>query len=167
MNDLTTPRLALPLLQAGQAQKELSHNESLIRIDIAAQGAALAAGANLPPDDPAEGDCWILGDAPQNAWAGRAGHIASWTRAGWRFVEPCEGMRFWIVADRAFALFSQGRWAAGRSYGRLFVEGLQVVGPRAAAITEPTGGATVDAEARTSIASILEALRTHGLLGTP
>ena len=165
MNDLITARLALPLLQPGQAQKELFHNESLARLDIAVQGAALAAGANVPPGKPADGDCWILGDSPEGAWAGHANQIAGWTPAGWRFVKPCEGTWLWIAADRAFALFSQGRWALGRSYGRLFVEGLQVVGPRAAAIAEPAGGMTVDAEARSSITSILEALRTHGLIG--
>ena len=166
MTDLTTPRLALPLLQPGQAQKELFHNESLIRLDIAVQGTALAAGANVPPGDPADGDCWILGDSPEGAWAGNAGQIAGWTPAGWRFVKPCEGTRLWIAADHAFALFSQGGWALGRSYGRLFIDGVQLVGPRAAAIAEPAGGMTVDAEARSAITSILEALRGHGLVGT-
>ena len=44
------------------------------------------------------------------------------------------------------------------------VDGLQVVGSRGAAIPTPTGGGTVDAEARTAIGSILSAMRTHGLI---
>lgn len=37
MNDQTTVRLSLPLLQVGQAQKELSHNEALTLLDFAVQ----------------------------------------------------------------------------------------------------------------------------------
>lgn len=164
MTDLPTARLSLPLLQPGQAQKEGVHNEALTLIDVAVQGAVVAAGANTPPTDPALGDCWIVGSAPVGAWAAHAGQVAGWTQGGWRFVEPREGMRFWIVTDGAFALFSGGTWTSGRSYGRLFVEGVQLVGPRAAAIAEPAGGSSVDAQARATIASILEALREHGLI---
>lgn len=164
MTDLPTARLSLPLLQPGQAQKELGHNEALLLLDVAVQGTILAAGANTPPADPAPGDCWIIGDTPEGAWSGRAAQIAGWTQGGWRFVEPREGMRFWITADHVFALFSEGAWTAGRSYGRLFVEGVQLVGPRGAGIAEPAGGSTVDAQARATIATILEALREHGLI---
>ena len=41
-----------------------------------------------------------------------------------------------------------------------------VVSPRADAIASPSGGATVDAEARTSIAQILATLRQNGLIAT-
>jgi len=44
------------------------------------------------------------------------------------------------------------------------VDGTQVVTEQQPAIPNPTGGATVDAEARTSIIDILTALRTHGLI---
>lgn len=51
--------------------------------------------------------------------------------------------------------------------GRVFkVNGTQVVGARQAAIGAPTGGTTIDAEARTAIGSILTVLRTHGLIAT-
>lgn len=164
MTELSTPRLSLPLLQPGQAQKEMVHNEALARLDAAVQGAIVAAGANTPPPDAVPGDCWIIGGTPEGAWSGRTGQIATWTAGGWRFLEPREGMRFWVAADGAFALFSQGEWMLGRSYGRLFVEGLQLVGPRRPAIAEPAGGSTVDATARATIAAILEALREHGLI---
>lgn len=44
------------------------------------------------------------------------------------------------------------------------VDGTKVVGAQGGAITDPTGGATIDAEARTAIGSILSALRAHGLI---
>lgn len=44
------------------------------------------------------------------------------------------------------------------------VDGIKVVGSRGSAITDPTGGSTVDAQARTAIGQILTALRGHGLI---
>lgn len=166
MTDMSTARLILPLLQPGQAQKEMLHNEALALLDLAAQASAVSAGANTPPADPTPGDSWILGDAPEAAWAGHPHEVAGWTDGGWRFLAPFEGMRCWVSGEGAFALFSEGQWTFGRSYGRLIVEGQQVVGPRISAIGEPAGGTTVDAEARAAIIAVLEALRAHGLIDT-
>ena len=164
MTDMPTPRLALPLLQPGQAQKEMYHNEALARLDLAVQASVIAAGENIPPEDPAPGDAWILGTAPEGAWAGMPRTIAGWTAAGWRFLSPYEGMTAWVVEDAGFALFSEGGWTVGAAHGRLIVDGEQVVGPRAETIEEPDGGTTVDAEARIAIVEILVALREHGLI---
>lgn len=166
MSDLATPRLALPLLAAGQAQKEMSHNEALARLDLAVHGTATAAAAEIPPPAPVPGQSWILGEAPQGEWSGHGGEVAGWTEGGWRFVAPCEGMRLWLGESDGFALFSGGNWRLGEAYGRLFVNGVQVVGPRAAAIVEPSGGLVVDAEARASILAVLDVMRAHGLVDT-
>lgn len=160
-----TPRLALPLLEPGQAQKETTHNEALARLDIAVQASVIAEAA-MPPAMPQTGQCWLVAAAPLGAWASAAGMIAAWTDGGWRFVAPVEGMRIWIVSETAFALFSQGAWYHGRTYGRLFIEGHQVVGPRQPNVAEPTGGVTVDAEARAAISAVLQTLRRHGLIET-
>jgi hypothetical protein len=50
--------------------------------------------------------------------------------------------------------------------GAFYVDYEQVVGNRQAAISAPSGGSTVDAEARTAIGSILSAMRTHGLIAS-
>lgn len=46
------------------------------------------------------------------------------------------------------------------------VNGTKVVGARGAAVADASGGATVDAEARTAINDLLARLRTHGLITT-
>jgi hypothetical protein len=166
MTDAPTIRLALPLLQPGQAQKEMFHNEALARLDFAVQASVVAAGDDSPPGDPDEGACWIVGDAPTAGWSGRAGAIACWTASGWRFLAPFEGMRAWVAESQGFALFSGGIWRVGECHGRLIVDGVQVVGAQADAIDDPAGGATVDAEARAAIVTILGALRAHGLIDT-
>ncbi|WP_210357685.1 DUF2793 domain-containing protein [Sphingomonas beigongshangi] len=165
MNDFTTDRFALPLLAAGQAGKEITHNEALVTIDLALGASVIGLGVDAPPADPRPGDCWIVGPAPTGAWLGRAGAIAGWTTAGWRFVEPREGMAVWNSFASRTITYHGDMWHDGDVSGaRLMIEGLPVVGSRGAAIADPAGGAIADAEARGAIAGILAALRRHGLI---
>jgi len=50
--------------------------------------------------------------------------------------------------------------------GEYKVSGTQVVAAQQAAIPDATGGATIDAEARTALNQLLAELRTHGLIDT-
>ncbi|MCA1662647.1 MAG: DUF2793 domain-containing protein [Novosphingobium sp.] len=139
----TTPRLELPLLFAAQAQKEFTVNEALLRADLAIQSVVedeLAA----PPAAPAPGQAWLVGSSPGGAFAGHAAAIAGWTSAGWRFVQPASG---WRVYDKSTACFRHfdGAW-------RL---------PDAPAA--PTGGATIDVEARAALGNILVRLAEAGI----
>jgi len=161
----TSTRLGLPLLAPGQAQKELFHNEAIAAIDLALQASVEAVGANTPPDEPAEGDCWIVGDAPVGAWAGHAGALAGWTASGWRFVAAREGMAVWNRAADAVARLVGTAWATGNLTGTaVLIGGEQVVGARQPAIASPQGGATIDAEARGTLAAVLATMRAHGLI---
>lgn len=165
MSDDTTARLALPLLNTGQAQKEVTHNEALARLDLLIQPVVVAVGIDTPPDDPAPGEAWITGGMPTGAWAGHAAAIAGWTGGGWRFSAPSEGFRVWSIADNLTARWSGSAWVLGaETAGSVSIGGQQIIGGRQAAIADPTGGATIDAQARTVLAAILATLRTHGLI---
>ena len=48
----SSPRLALPYLQPSQAQKHVTHNEALLRLDAIVQLALEAMGAEVPPMEP-------------------------------------------------------------------------------------------------------------------
>lgn len=164
MTDMT-PRWGLPLLFAGQAQKELFHNEALTRIDMLLHGKAESADLADAPALPSIGTCWIVGADPSGEWAGREGAVACWTEGGWRFAEPAAGLVLW-VADRGHAMCHDGaewRAANARSDG-LYVNDVRVVGSRQAAIASPSEGTVVDDEARVAIEAILDVLRTHGLI---
>ena len=161
-----TDRLSLPLLAAGQAQKELFHNEGLAALDLAVQASVVAVGGNDPPAAPAPGQCWIVGAAPTGAWAGRAQALAGWTQGGWRFVAPTPGLAAWDAASGQVARFAGGAWSVGTvSAARLEIGGVPVVGARQPAVAPPAGGTVVDAEARAALAAILAALVSHGLIG--
>lgn len=158
-------RLALPLLHAGQAQKELWHNEALALLDLLVQPVVQTIGGTEPPATPDAGDCHVVGIAATDAWAGRDHAIAGWTDAGWRFVAPVEGMRFLMAGTMVPLSFTGGAWQVGVfSVSELSVEGQKVVGGQGASVAIPVGGATVDKEARTAIAAIVAALTEHGLI---
>ena len=146
-----TIRLKMPLLAAGQAQKEITHNEALTVLDLAVHAAVSGVGVTTPPATPALGAAWIVGDVPTGAWAGQALALAGWTAGGWRFVAPTEGMTVWHLADRRTLRHVAGAWVGG-------------VGVPAAAIPEPLGGSVIDAETRSAVAAILRMLRQHGLI---
>lgn len=142
------------------------HNESLAAIDAMLHAAVEAVGASAPPPAPTLGKSWILGAEPGGEWAGRAHHLASWTDGGWRFQPPAAGL---IVTLRSSGLpvsWHEGAWRVGDvRCERLVVAGKQVVGARGPALSAPTGGTTVDGEARAVLESPLGALRMHGLIG--
>ena len=129
--------------------------------------AAAVAGPPLatPPASPVIGQCHIVAASPTGAWAGQAHKVAAYTSGGWRFVAPRAGMTALVESDQTIAAYRAGAWELGIIRGfELVLDGLQVVGPRAAAIGAPAGGPTVDAEARTAIGQILTALRQHGFI---
>ena len=165
MEDEDTPRLGLPLLRPGQAQKETTHNEALAALDLLVQAGVESVGSDTPPTDPAPGRAWIVGAAPTGAWAGRAQAVAGWTDAGWRFATPVEGMVVWVASVGLTARFVDGSWRLGDVHAsRVLVGGVPVLGSRRAAIAGPEGGAVVDVEARARINMILAAMRGHGLI---
>ncbi|KPL68943.1 hypothetical protein SZ64_13035 [Erythrobacter sp. SG61-1L] len=140
----TSPRFALPLLFAGQAQKEFHVNEAHVLID-ALLHPAVEGEAGAPPAAPDPGECWLIGAAPSGAWAGHAGELACWSAGAWIFAPPRDGMR---LLDRSTGQTMPylGGWN------------------RPAAPALPTGGTTVDTQARTAIAGLIAALVDAGIL---
>jgi hypothetical protein len=81
------------------------------------------------------------------------------------FARSSDGMALYVRASGLCATYRAGAWEIGAVRGSSLVIGdEQVVGTRQAAISSPTGGSTVDAEARTALGAVLAALRTHGLI---
>src|SRR4029078_4206725 len=87
-----TPRLSLPFLSVGQAQKEFTHNESLQTLDALVAGAVEEPPRADPPSAPAIGACYIVAGDATGVWEGKAGTVAVWTSGGWRLIGPCDGM---------------------------------------------------------------------------
>lgn len=163
----TTPRLGLPCLHAGQAQKEWTHNEALQRLDMCVQ-PVVEDVRDAPPASPQEGlkegVCWLVSATPTGAWTGHAKAVTQWTAGGWRFVEPFDGLQVFHKAAGGIYGYFGGNWSGIVSATGLRIGGAQVVGARGAAILPPSGGSVADTECRTSVAAIIAALQAHGLI---
>jgi hypothetical protein len=139
----------------------------VLALDTLVAAAVEDVPANDPPQSPALGDCYLVGNTPSGEWSQFPGHIAAFGGGGWRFIAPREGMALLVKASGLIAAYRAGTWEIGIARAsRFVVDGLQVVGAQAAAIPDPTGGTTVDAEARAAVSEMLAALRQHGLIST-
>lgn len=159
-----TDRLRLPLLTAGQAQKEVTHNEALVVLDLLVQASVQATGLTSPPSSPLLGQCWVVARGATGAWQGQDDALAAWTASGWRFVPATDGLTLWVIPRGRYIRFAAGQWTDALEVSALRVAGRQVVGAQQPAITPPSGGVNPDIQARQTISSILSALSAHGLI---
>ena len=107
----STPRLALPHLYPAQAQKHLTVNAALERLDASVQASVLDV-ADVPPDGVVEGEAYRVGDAPEGGFADHAGEVAMMGAGGWVFVAPTEGFTCWNAAQARLEVFADGAWGA-------------------------------------------------------
>jgi hypothetical protein len=160
-----TPRFKLPFILPGQAQKELFHNEALLAADTLIHSAAQTLPVAAPPSAPQPGQSWIVAAGGSGAWAERDHSLATWTAGGWRFAAPVPGMRVWIQSLALWVHWNGSAWSDGELRGsRMIVGGQQVVGSRHPGVPSPSGGTIIDAEARSAIAAVIVALKSHGLI---
>ena len=161
-----TPRLGLPLLVAGQVQKEVFLNEALALADLLITGSVEPAMIASPPASPTTGTLYRVAAAgASGAFAGQEGKLAGWTEGGWRFVAPVEGMRLTERGSGLELAYRDGLWTSGSlRASEVLIGGQRVLGARQAAVADPAGGTVVDTQGRLAITQILAALRAHGLI---
>jgi hypothetical protein len=107
-----SPRLQLPYLAAGQAQKHVTLNEALLALDAVCQLVLKSTTVTAPPAMPAEGDCHAVPAGASGAWTTKTGQIAGWFDGGWRFFTPREGWLAWVADANAVMAFRAGIWQA-------------------------------------------------------
>ncbi|MBT8154538.1 DUF2793 domain-containing protein [Epibacterium ulvae] len=113
MPDLS-PRLDLPFILPAQAQKHVTHNEALRRLDGLVQLVVQEIDAQVPPIAPTLGAAYALGAAPNAAWAGQAHRLAIWqgveSGGGWLFLAPHPGWHIWDQRDGQMRVWQDGAW---------------------------------------------------------
>lgn len=160
-----TPRLGLPLLIAGQVQKELFHNEALLLADLLIGGSVDEAPVAAPPPTPVAGSLYRVAAGATGLFAGHDDKLAGWTPAGWRFIVPVEGMRLTVRPSGTEMIYRDGGWSIGSlRANEIRVDGTKIIGAQRPAIADAVGGGVVDGEVRIAVNQILAALRGHGLI---
>ena len=138
--------------------------EGLVAAEEELHASVEGGPSTNPPTAPFEGESWLVAEGAVDDWAGRNDSLATWTAGGWRFTAPVPGMTAWDKAAGCWLHWSGTTWLAGWPVEALIVGGEQVVGARQPDIPSPSGGTTIDVEARTAIDLVIVTLKTHGLI---
>ena len=105
-----TQHLQLPFIAASQAQKHVTHNEALVRLDALVQLAVLDRDLTVPPSAPADGARYIIAAGATGLWAGKAGQIAHWTDGLWDYLVPRTGWACWLEDESTLAFYNGSDW---------------------------------------------------------
>lgn len=107
-----TPNLGLPYIAAAQAQKHVTHNEAIRRLDAIVQLAVLDRDLAAPPAFPPEGSRYIVAVNSTGLWAGQSLQITAWQDGAWAFFAPQRGWIAWIVDEGLAVAWNGTAWLA-------------------------------------------------------
>jgi hypothetical protein len=102
--------LALPYLDAAQAQKHVTHNEALQLLDALVHLSVSARDQTAPPASPADGARLLVAAGGTSAFSGRDGEIAAFLAGAWSFLTPRAGWRVFVESEKLLLLFDGASW---------------------------------------------------------
>lgn len=105
-----TAQLDLPLVMPAQAQKHVTVNEALARLDAAAQLRVVSSLLSSPPTSAADGQSYLVPAAATSDWQGSGGRIAIWSNGGWTYLTPKAGWRAWDESLSGYRTFDGNGW---------------------------------------------------------
>ncbi len=106
----TTPKLQLPYIAAGQAQKHVTLNEALRTLDALVQCSVVTRGLTAPPISPTEGERHIPAPNATGDWAGQTNAVTAWQDGAWRFHPPQPGWIAWVVDEAQLFAWTGATW---------------------------------------------------------
>lgn len=104
--------LSLPFIQANQAQKHVTHNESFQILDALAQISFIDTTLTTPPTSASPGDCYLVAGSASGDWAGQDGKIAVLGETAWAFYAPKTGWTGWDQAQDRLTTFDGANWVS-------------------------------------------------------
>lgn len=105
-----THNLKLNYLAPAQAQKHVTVNEALRRLDMAVQPSIISKDLTSPPVNSAQGDCYIIGSPAIGAWASHENDVAAWTDGAWVYLRPHNGWQCYIIDQAGPFVFDGAAW---------------------------------------------------------
>ena len=112
MSEVST-NLALPFLRQAQAQKHVTVNESLLRLDATVQTRTLSRTITVQPGAPADGALYILPPGKSGAdWGAMANNALAYFRDGvWEQITPRAGWSAFVIDEAGHVFFTGAEWA--------------------------------------------------------
>ena len=126
---MKSPNLNMPYIAPAQAQKHVTHNEALSRLDAIVQLSVLAV-TDTPPENPQEGQRVIIGAAPSGDFEGQALKLAAFQDGVWMFYEAKMGWRAYVEDVSELRIFNGTDWTSFTSGSS---EGVEIFGINTAA----------------------------------
>lgn len=105
-----TPHLNLPMIEPSQAQKHVTHNEALMRLDAVVQLSVQNRTLTEPPASPVDGDRHIVNTGATGDWTGKDGQIAHFLDGIWSFLDPEAGWLAWVASEGGFVAWTGTAW---------------------------------------------------------
>ncbi len=105
-----TPRLGLPLLAAGQAQKHVTHNDALMRLDALVHLVVASRTQTAAPASPAETAAYIVPAGGSGVFAGRQDELAIFEDGAWSFLPPRAGWQAWVTDEAEHHVWTGSQW---------------------------------------------------------
>ena len=146
-----TPRLAIPLIAAGQSQKDVTHNDAVLALDRLVTLAVVSDAADEPPESPADGTVWIVPAAGAAGWGQMAGTLMYRQNEAWIAQQPQAGQIAYVTITGAVLIYT-GSWQVMR----------RMDAPAVVAL--PSGGSAPDPEARLTLATLVSIMEQHGFV---
>ncbi|MEZ5785246.1 MAG: DUF2793 domain-containing protein [Xanthobacteraceae bacterium] len=107
-----TVHLGLPVIEAAQAQKHVTHNEALAVLDALVMLAVIDRDLDSPPAEPAEGDRYIVNAPGAGSFAGKDDQIAHYLDGSWSFYPPAPGWTCYVEDEAILVAWDGAAWQA-------------------------------------------------------
>jgi hypothetical protein len=108
MSDSTN--LQLPYLDGAQAQKHVTVNESLRKLDALVLLGVEDKDLTSPPGSPADGARYIPKATASGAWSGKENAIAHYVDGAWEFYSPREGFIAYVRDEDLIYVYTGSAW---------------------------------------------------------
>ena len=102
--------LELPLLAAAQAQKHVTHNDALLRLDAIVQLGIKDRHLTSPPGSPSDGDRYIPASGATGAWEDWDLNIAWYVDGVWTKLLPRGGWIVYVEDENLVLIHDGSNW---------------------------------------------------------
>lgn len=107
----TSQVLGLPYIQPSQAQKHVTHNEALKRLDVLVQLVVSSRTTATPPSAPPDGRRHVVPGGATGDWADQDGKLAVFQNGAWIFIDPLVGWQAYVKDEDTYIVFTNTGWA--------------------------------------------------------